>query len=132
MTREEIIDQLKELVKEYNFFFGLYACFSMAAGTAEEAKSNPSLADMTRTAQAFKEAIKLLEEEAPPEKELEAAKKDIRELIMLEKYPGCGRFCKNFSECIRHNDDYEYVCDDHAEWRGLCAENGGSEDGSQD
>lgn len=70
MTREEIIDQLKELVKEYNFFFGLYACFSMAAGTAEEAKSNPSLADMTRMAQALKEAIKLLEEDATLKQEL--------------------------------------------------------------
>lgn len=56
---------------------------------------------------------------------LEAAKEDIREMIIAAVYPRCSVYCKNVRECIAHEDDQDYDCIDHAEWRGLCAENGG-------
>lgn len=59
-------------------------------------------------------------------RELEAAKADIHELIVSADYPGCGVYCKNFRECAAHEDNPDYDCDDHAEWRGPCAENGGT------
>lgn len=63
MERAEIIEQLRELVKEYYIFFGGYACLCAVNNCSiKEAKSNPALEKQSVITHALEEAIKILEQ----------------------------------------------------------------------
>lgn len=128
MTRKELIKALRCFACEENC--PADACNEKCPYWIENDKFNLDDwdAEISDEYQLCRAAADLLEQDMSLKKELEAAKSDIYELITEAKYPACGRFCKNFINCMQQEDVPDYDCIDHAEWRGPCAENGGKDD----
>lgn len=79
------------------------------------------MAEMVERLAAYEDTGLTPEEIAALRAELDAAKRDIKNMLQSES---CEEFC---AFCKRSMDDDCSISNCNAEWRGPCAENGGTE-----